>query len=100
MRSADPGQAPRDDLAALRHELREQADVLVIDGLNFLHAELANLLAPEIFAPAFAAAARAARTWGTAFADRQMKAGRQMDDPRKADPRPPDARHQNLLQLL
>jgi len=66
VRRADPGQTPWNDLAALRHELREQPDVLVIDGLNFLNAELANLLAAKIFAPTFAAT-RAAGTWGTAF---------------------------------
>jgi hypothetical protein len=67
VRSANSGQPPRDDLAALRHELRKQSDIFVIDGLNFLHAELANLLAAKIFAPAFAAATRTAGTWGTAF---------------------------------
>jgi hypothetical protein len=67
VRGANPGQAPGDDFAALRHKLREQPDVLVIDGLNFLHAELANLLAAKIFAPTFAAATRTAGTWGTAF---------------------------------
>jgi hypothetical protein len=66
VRSANPGQTPRDDLAALRHELREQPDIFVIDGLNFLYAELANLLAAKIFAPTFAAT-RASGTWRTAF---------------------------------
>ena len=86
VRRADSGQAPRNDLAALRHELRQQPDVLVVDGLDFLHAEFANLLAAKIFAPTFAAATRAAGTRRTAFRDRQTKAGRRMDDLR-----PPDA---------
>ena len=42
------GQAPWNNLATLRHELRKQANILVIDGLDFLRAEFANLLAPEI----------------------------------------------------
>jgi hypothetical protein len=67
VRRAHPGQTPGNDLAAFRHELRQQPDVFVIDGLNFLHAELANLLAAKIFAPTFAAATRTAGTWGTAF---------------------------------
>ena len=81
------------DLAALRHELGQQPDVLVIDGLNFLHAEFANLLAAKIFAPTFAAATRPARTRRTAFPVAKSKAGR-----RKGDLRPPDA--PNLLLLL
>ena len=39
----------------------EQPHVLVVDGFDLLHAELANLLAAEILASAFAAAARARR---------------------------------------
>jgi hypothetical protein len=68
MRSANSGQPTWDDLAALRHELGEQPDVFVIDGLDFLHAEFANLLAAKIFAPTFAAATRPARTRRTPFA--------------------------------
>src|SRR5579864_3777628 len=60
VRSADPGQAARDDLATLGNELREQAHVLVVDVLDFLDAELANLLAAEILAAAFAGATRPA----------------------------------------
>jgi hypothetical protein len=64
MRSADSGQAARHDLAALGHELREQTHVLVVDILDFLDAELADLLAAKILAPAFTGAARAASgTW-------------------------------------
>src|SRR5580700_1593641 len=60
MRSADSGQAARDDLATLGNKLREQAHVLVVDVLDFLDAELANLLAAEILAAAFAGATRSA----------------------------------------
>jgi uridine kinase len=35
--------------------LGEQPDVFVIDGFNFLHAELANLLAAKIFTSTLAA---------------------------------------------
>src|SRR5262249_33658598 len=48
------------DLPALRDELREQANVLVVDALDLLDAELANLLAPKILASTFARATRAA----------------------------------------
>jgi|SRR3954470_6115138 hypothetical protein len=56
---ANPGQPPWDNLPALRHELSEQAYVLVVDCLDLLHAEFADLLAPEILASALA------RTTGT-----------------------------------
>src|SRR5258706_5932551 len=62
MWSADSGQAARHDLAALGHELREQAHVLVVDVFDFLDAELTNLLAAEILAPAFTGAARTSGT--------------------------------------
>src|SRR5437667_9054948 len=69
MRSTNSGQAPWNDLSALRHKLSEHAHVLVVDGLDLLHAELANFLAPEILAPAFASAraSRPTRTWWTTF---------------------------------
>src|SRR5581483_2975162 len=67
VRRAYAGQAPGDDLAALGHELAQQAHVLVVDGVNLLHAELAHLLAAEELArPAFAAAAGPALRAGTA----------------------------------
>ena len=94
VRGADSGQAPRHDLAALRHELRQQPDVLVVDGFNFLHAELANLLAAKIFAPTFAAATRSAGTRRTALPIAKSRAGR-----RKGDLRPPDAPNLPLLLL-
>src|SRR5271167_4179174 len=73
VRSANPGQPSRHDPSAFRHKLRQQTDVLVVDGFNLLDAKLANLLAPEILAPTraatLAAAARSTRTRrGTALA--------------------------------
>src|SRR6185437_1569615 len=64
VRRAHAAQPPGHDLAAFRHELREQAVVLVINGVNLLHAELAHLLAAEILASTFA------RTAGPAAAAR------------------------------
>jgi hypothetical protein len=48
--------------------LRQQPDVFVVDGLNLLHAEFANLLAAKIFAPTFAATTWSAGTGRTALA--------------------------------
>src|SRR5215471_245811 len=70
MRRADPGQAARDNLSALGHELREQAHVFVVDGFDLFRTELADFLATEIFASAFAgtsAGALAARSTVAAF---------------------------------
>jgi hypothetical protein len=47
VRSADAGEAPGHDLAALRHKTLQQANVAVRDGVNLLRAELADLLAAE-----------------------------------------------------
>jgi hypothetical protein len=66
VRGADSGEASRNDLATLGHELRQQPDVFVVDGFNFLHAEFADLLAAKIFTPTFAAT-RAAWTRRTAL---------------------------------
>src|SRR5581483_2387913 len=69
VRHAHAGQTPRHDLAALGHKLSEQAVVLVVDGFDLLDAELANFLAPEVFATAFAATrpARSTRTRSAAI---------------------------------
>jgi len=69
MRGTNTGQSPWNDLPALRHKLSEQPNILVIDGLDLLHAELANFLAPEILAAAFAPtrASRPTRTRWTTF---------------------------------
>jgi hypothetical protein len=47
MRGANACQTPWNDLAALGHELPEQAHVLIVDRIDLLDAELANLLAAE-----------------------------------------------------
>jgi hypothetical protein len=57
VRRTNTGQAPWNDLAAFGHKLPKQANVLVVNVVNFLHAELADLLATEKFpSTAFAAA--------------------------------------------
>src|SRR5579862_3480833 len=56
-------QTPRNDLAALSHELSEQAVIFVVDVGNFLGAELADFFAPEKFArAAFSRRSAGART--------------------------------------
>src|SRR5882672_7635028 len=55
-------QAAWHDLAAFRDELPQEPVVLVVDGLNFFHAELADFLAPKILAASFAASRSA---WAT-----------------------------------
>jgi hypothetical protein len=47
MRSANAGQPPRHNLAALGHELPQQLHVAVRNRIDLLGAELANLLAAE-----------------------------------------------------
>src|SRR4249920_863109 len=44
---ACPGNPPRQNLAALRHERRQQLDVLVVDVVDLVRAELADLPAAE-----------------------------------------------------
>ena len=58
MRGAHPSQAARHDLARFGHELPQQPHVLVIDAVDLLDAELANLLAAEEFPSAFALSSR------------------------------------------
>jgi hypothetical protein len=52
MRGADTGQAAGNDLASLGDELLQQAHIAVVDRVDLLHAELADLLAPEELASA------------------------------------------------
>src|SRR5205823_5686331 len=52
------------DFAAFGHKLREQAHILVVDGVNFFHTEFANFLAAE----ELTAAPLAASATGTAGA--------------------------------
>src|SRR5581483_3403987 len=79
LQHAHARQASRHNLPALRHELAEQAVVLVVDGFDLLDAELTDFLAPEIFAATFAAtrAAGATRTRRTTLsAVRPVSSGR------------------------
>src|SRR5579884_4338069 len=57
---ADPTQPPRHNLSALGDELRQQPVILVVDGVNLLDAELANLLPPEVLALGATGSRRAA----------------------------------------
>src|SRR5579871_3548163 len=72
VRCAHAGQAARHDLAALRDKLAEHPVVLVVDVFDSLDAELADLLAPEEFASAFAW--RSTRTAPTAAKTRTVAA--------------------------
>src|SRR5689334_9720735 len=74
MHRARPRDAPRQNLAALRHERPDQLHVLVVDVVDLVRAELADLAAAEqraaltlrlvaaLLVAAAAAAARAARS--------------------------------------
>ena len=59
VRGADAREPARRDLAPLRHELLQEANVAIADGVNFFHAEFADFLAAEELA-----AAASARTAG------------------------------------
>ncbi len=59
---ADAGHAPRENLAAFLHELRQDVGALVVDEVHLLDAELADFLLAEVLA---LAAARPARSAGT-----------------------------------
>ncbi len=65
VRGAHTGQTAGDDLAPLGDKLLQQPHIAVVDGVDLLHAELADLLAPEEFASS-GTSARAARTSGPA----------------------------------
>src|ERR1700728_3543843 len=68
---ADTGHAPRENLAALLHELRKDVGAFVVDEVHLLDAELADFLFPEVLALAAARAAwAAAGTSRAAFATR------------------------------
>src|SRR6201996_4513968 len=69
MRGADTGQAAGNNLAPLGDELLQQPHIAVVDGVDLLHAELADLLAPEELASARAAGStrttRSTSPWAT-----------------------------------
>jgi hypothetical protein len=60
VRRAYASETARNDLASLGHKLAKQAYVLVVDIVYLLHAELADFLAAEKLAAAFAAGATGA----------------------------------------
>jgi hypothetical protein len=62
MRGADAGETPGHDLAALCDKALEQPHIAIRDGVDFLGAELADLLAAEKLASAGAARASSAGT--------------------------------------
>jgi hypothetical protein len=59
VRRAYSGQPAWNNLAPFCHKLAQQANVFVIDVINFFHAEFADLFAPEKFASTAAALATA-----------------------------------------
>jgi len=67
MRRAHAGQASRSDLAAFRHELRQQTDIFVIDRFDLFDAKLAHFLAPEEFTATFAGATGASASTRTSW---------------------------------
>jgi hypothetical protein len=64
MRSADAGNAKWKNLSAFRDECRKHPGVLVVDVIDFLDAELANLLAAEVLTLSASSAALAGRATG------------------------------------
>ena len=62
---ANAGHAPRENLPALLHELRQDVRALVVDEVHLLDAKLANLLLAEILALAPGPSAGTARTTAT-----------------------------------
>jgi len=72
MARANARHPPRQNLAALLHELRKDVRAFVVDEVHLLDAELAHLLLPEIlaFAPRPAPGTARAAATGSAFAPR------------------------------
>jgi hypothetical protein len=61
MGGADAGEAPGYYLAPLGNKLLQQAYIAIVDGIDFLDTELANLLAAKELASAAGAARASAR---------------------------------------
>src|SRR5271156_2436751 len=59
MGGADAGKTARDNLAPLGHKLLQQAHIAIVDGIDLLDTELANLLAAKELTSAAARAAGA-----------------------------------------
>jgi hypothetical protein len=68
MRGTHTSQAAGNNLAPFGHELLQQAHIAVVDGVDLLHAELADLLAPEELASARTRSARTTRSTATGAA--------------------------------
>jgi hypothetical protein len=68
VRGADPGKAPRHNLAALGHKPLQQTNIPIGDGVNLLGAEFADLLAAEEFAASAGSAGSTGTASGTAAA--------------------------------
>jgi len=63
VRRADAGQTAWHDLAALSNELRQQANVLVVDRVDLLDTEFADFLAAEKFPSAGSALTPTGTGW-------------------------------------
>src|SRR5579864_1080181 len=67
---ASAGHSPRENLTALLHERLENLRLLVIDQINFIDAEAADLLFADVIALTTARSRRSAACWATASARR------------------------------
>src|SRR5260370_9579998 len=83
MRRAHAGQTPGHDLAAFGHELPEQTVILIVDVGDLFRAELADLLAPEKFAPTFTRRTARARTAAATKAGTVSSSGTLAERPRR-----------------
>jgi hypothetical protein len=68
MGGADAGEAPGYYLASLGNKLLQQAYIAIVDGIDLLDTELANLLAAKELASAAAGAAGTSARWASAGA--------------------------------
>jgi hypothetical protein len=74
VRRANAGQTPGHDLAALGDELRQQANVFVIDRVDFLDTEFAHFFAAEKF-PSARSAFTSTRTGWTPLSAVGIRSG-------------------------
>src|SRR5450755_628534 len=70
------GHAPRQNLPALLHELRQNVRALVVDEVHLLHAELADFLLAEILPLATPRPARTTATRPATFTTRPAVSAR------------------------
>jgi len=66
MGGADAGKTPGYYLAPLGDKLLQQANIAIVDGIDFLDTEFADLLAAKELASAAAGAAGASARWASA----------------------------------